>query len=352
MLILSPDAQFDGAPDIERAVAEEVGAPEATFELLHVRGAASVPEAAWGRCDGLILWHEVEAGADQLDRLTHCRIIARAGVGFDNVDVVAAAARGIPVCNVPDYGTTDVADSAIALLLALRRGVVSYDRALRHDPVGNWSVDLAPVAARLRGGTFGVVGCGRIGTATLRRARAFDLEVGFYDPYLPDGVELALGARRFDTLPELLGWADTVSLHAPATAETRNMIDAAAVAAMRQGAVLINTARGGLVDLDALYDGLKGGRLAAAGLDVTPVEPPAPHRLIEAYTSDAPWLRGRLILAPHAAWYSADGRRDIRAKSARTVLRYLKHGELRNCVNRHELTAHGHVPGEPASVAW
>lgn len=330
MLIFTPDRQFEGPPDVETEEAERLGVTDAAFQLLSSDMDAGDLAA---RCAAIIIWHEVSLDAAAINAMPNCRIIVRAGVGCDNVDIEAAAARGIPVCNVPDYGTTDVADTALSLMLALRRGTTTFNARLKADPAGNW-VSPPPVpVGRVRGGHFGVVGCGRIGTAALRRARIFDMAVGFFDPYLPDGAELGLGSHRFDTLQDLLAWSDCVSLHTPATKETTGMINDAAFSAMRPDAVLINTARGSVVDLDALERALRENRIAGAGLDVLPQEPPAPHPLLDAYSGDADWLDGRLILMPHMAWYSEASRHHIRSRSARTVLAYLKHGTLRNCVN-------------------
>jgi phosphoglycerate dehydrogenase-like enzyme len=270
-----------------------------------------------------------------VERLDSCRILVRAGVGYDHIDTAACAGRGIPVCNVPDYGTTEVADHAIALMLALARGLVSYHARLLADPHAGWHWSGAPLVRRLRGGTFGIVGLGRIGTAASRRARALDMEVAFYDPYLPDGADLALGYRRYDSLEGLLAASDVVSLHCPLTENNRDMIDEAALAAFKPGALLINTARGGLVDLAALEAALREGQLGGAGLDVLPAEPPDPdHSLLQAFRRREPGLDGRLLLTPHVAWYSPAGRADLRRKSAETVRDFLLTGRLRNCVNR------------------
>lgn len=335
MLVLLPDAQFDDDAEIERGVLGEV----AGCAVHRERRADRIPDATWRAADALICYHEVPIDSALIERLERCRIVVRAGVGYDQIDVEAAGARGIPVCNVPDYGTTEVADHAIALMLGLARGLVSYHQRLIADPYAGWHWSGAPLVRRLRGLRFGVVGLGRIGTATARRAAALDMEVAFFDPYLPDGAELGLGHARASSLQELLGQSDVISLHCPLTAQTRHMMDAPTLAAIKPGALLINTARGGLIDLAALEEALRDGDLDGAGLDVLPGEPPDPaHPLIQAFRRREPWADGRLLLTPHAAWFSDEGRRDLRSKSAATVLAHLTRGELRNCVNLPELS--------------
>ena len=330
MRILFPDAQFPGEPDIER----EVAGPEAQLDVWRENDAAAIADAAWRSCDGIVFAHEVPLAAETVDRLESCRIVVRAGVGYESIDVAACAARGIPVCNVPDYGTNEVADHALALLLALARGIVTYHERLAADLVGGWHWRPGPVMRRLSGQRLGLIGAGHIGAAVGRRARAFGMEVMFHDPYLPAGREPPAGFLRVDALPELLAAADVVSLHCPLSDETREIIGRRAVAAMREGAILLNTARGGLVDPDALYDGLREGGIAAAGLDVWPHEPPdASHPLLEAWRRGEEWLAGRLILTPHAAFYSPTGFDELRRKAVGTVVSYLRDGRLKNCVN-------------------
>jgi D-3-phosphoglycerate dehydrogenase/C-terminal binding protein len=329
--LLIPDFQPAGEPDLER----ELARPDAVVDMFR----KDVPPSAWSEAEGAILYHEVAIGEAELARMARLRIVVRAGVGFDNIDLGACGARGIPVCNTPDYGTTDVADHAIAMLLTLTRGTALYDETLRADLTGAWRVTTAPVIRRLRGLVFGVVGLGRIGTATALRARGFGMEVRFYDPFLPEGADLALGIGRARSLEALLGAADIVSLHAPLTETTRNMIGPDAVAAMKPGAILVNTARGAICDLGALEAGLRTGKLAGVALDVLPEEPPAPtHPLIAAWRRGEAWVRGRLLLSPHAAYYSEAGLADLRRKSIETALAYLRRGELRNCVNMGYLT--------------
>jgi phosphoglycerate dehydrogenase-like enzyme len=187
---------------------------------------------------------------------------------------------------------------------------------------------------RMVGKTFAVIGLGRIGTAAALRAKAFGMRVMAYDPYLPYGQELALGIDRAETLADLLGAADFVTIHAPATDETRNMIDHDALAAMKPGLILVNTSRGPICDLDAIFEGLKGGQLGAVGLDVLPEEPPpADHPLIRAWRAQEDWIRGRFHITPHAAFYSPASLKDLREKAVLTAVAFLRDSVLRNCVN-------------------
>lgn len=243
------------------------------------------------------------------------------------------------MCNVPTYDITDVVNSTIAMTLALMRGLLSYLEALKADLRAGWRWEGPPVLRRVRGQRFAVIGCGRIGTAVSLRARALGMRVGYFDPYLPPGHELSLDLRRFHRLEDAFAWADTVSLHTPLNQETANMIDARAVAAMKPGILLVNCARGGLVDLDALEAGIRSGRIAGAALDAFPLEPPAPHPLLTAWAKDEDWIRGRLCITPHSSWYSRATLDDIRRDAATTVADRLATGTLRNCVNRNLLEA-------------
>jgi phosphoglycerate dehydrogenase-like enzyme len=194
----------------------------------------------------------------------------------------------------------------------------------------------------LRGLVLGIVGLGRIGLAVALRARGFCLDVAFHDPGLPPGAELSTGFRRHRTLAALLAEADIVSLHCPMTAATAGLIDATAIKSMKPGAVLINTARGGIVVLDAVEAGLRGGRLGAAGLDVLPVEPPdRDHPLIAAWARGDAWLEGRLVITPHAAFYTPESLADMRRLSAQAAADFLNDGTLRACVNLEALRRHG-----------
>ena len=253
-----------------------------------------------------------------------------------------SASWGIAVCNTPDYGTREVADHAIALMMTLAKSIAYHDSELREDLKANWRPAHNPFGRRLSVCTYGVVGMGRIGTAAARRAKAFDMDVVFYDPYQPNGYQFAIGVRRADTLAELMGQCDFVSIHTPLTAETRNLIGAEAFAAAKKGMILINTARGPVVDIDALYDAMKDGTVLAAGLDVLPQEPANPQsRLIAAWQRNEDWIRHRLVVTPHSAFYTPESMRDNRGFASRTAARFLRDGRLENCVNRQFLVAKG-----------
>jgi phosphoglycerate dehydrogenase-like enzyme len=295
--------------------------------------------ASWGSADAVLAWLAMPLDAGAIARLRRCRVIVGCGVGVDRIDVAAAGRAGIAVCNVPDYGTGEVADHALGLILALARGIVRSHEALRADLVAGWRSDLLPTLTRLQGARLGLVGLGRIGRAVAARAPGLGLAVVVYDPYLRAAQEVD-GIRRIDDFREFLGEVDVVSIHAPLTTETRGMFDAVAFRAMRPGALLVNAARGAIVDTDALADALEAGTIAGAALDVLPEEPPrAGGKLLTAFLGDAPWLRGRLVLTPHSAWRSPASYAECRRKAVETALEYLHEGRLRNCVNGDLLAA-------------
>jgi len=301
------------------------------------RGFGEVTEEQWRNCDGIV---GVAPPDDVLPILDKCRVVVKTAVGFDDVNIEAFGKLGIPVCNVPDYGTREVADHAIALMMTLTKSVAFHDESLRADPIKNWRPALNPYGRRLSACTFGVVGLGRIGTTAMLRAKAFDMDCVFYDPYQPSGLELALGIRRVDSLHELMGQSDVVSIHTPLNDETRDLIDAEAFAAAKRGMIIINTARGPIIDLDALHDAMRDGTVLAAGLDVLPDEPAnlnAP--LIAAWHRNEEWVKHRLVVTPHSAFFTPESVRDIRAFAARTAARYLRDGILKNCINEQYLTS-------------
>lgn len=319
--------------------------PPATFEEEALKGLAVVEclraktaNELIGRladADALLVFHEVTVPAAVIDTLTRCRIIARTGVGVDNVDVAAATEKGIVVTNVPDYGVDEVADHAMALMLACNRGLLRADRLLRPG-LKPWDYRAIHPTMRLAGATMGIVGLGRIGTATALRAKAFRMRVIACDPYIAPGIDKAVGIQMAD-LPTLLSESDVVSLHVPLTDETRHMIDAAAIARMKPHGILVNTARGAVVDVAALAEALRQRRIGGAGIDVLPTEPPgADEALIRLWFehSDPPV---NLVITPHSAFYSEAGMVEMRVKAAQEVARVLRGERPRYGVNVQQL---------------
>lgn len=253
----------------------------------------------------IILWHGPLIGAAVIARLKNCRVIIRNGVGFDTVDIAAAARAGIPVCNVPDYGTEEVADHAIALTLALYRQLFPLDAEAKRL---GWKIETAAKMRRLSTQTFGILGLGRIGTAAALRAKAMGFRTIFFDPYVPSGTHKAIGVERVSSLDELLRRADTLSVHCPLTAETRGIIGAPEIALMKPGSYIVNTARGDIVQKAPVFAALRSGHLAGAGLDVVEAEPLRTPE--EAATPN-------LIVTCHAAFCSPEGMVEMRSTSAK-----------------------------------
>jgi D-3-phosphoglycerate dehydrogenase len=307
-----------GWPSIEpeRKVLAEIDAeiilPEKATEDEFV---ALVPEV-----DGVITnWLQV--GAPVIKAAKKCKIIARYGVGVDNIDVKTATELGIIVANVPAYCIDEVSDHAMALLLACARKIPIMNRHIKN---GNWTRDVGPPMRRLRGKTLGVVGLGKIGAAVVPKAKAFGLNVIAYDPYLSPQAAEARGARLVE-LSELLSTADFITIHMPLTPETEGLIGEAELRQMKPTAYLINTARGGIVDTKALYKALSDGWIYGAGLDVLPKEPPDP---------DDPLLTlENIILTAHAAFLSEESVYDLQVSTASEVARVLTGKTPKSMVN-------------------
>ena len=283
--------------------------------------------------DAIMVYHYFRFTRASIARLQNCKVIVRPGVGYDGIDIAAARERGIPVCNVPDYGTEEVADSALGMAIALARGTHFLNSRLKRG-IGQWNVDQALPIPRLRGTRFGIVGCGRIGSAVAMRAKAFGFDVCFYDPYVRDGVDKALGIRRAESLRELLCMSHIVSVHTPLTQETRGMLGPEEIGWMQRGSFLINTARGGVVETIAVIDALASGRLAGAGIDVLEQEPPpADSPVLSAWRDPSHPAHDRLLLNPHTAFYCDEGCAEFRRKGAQEILRAFHGQPLRNVVN-------------------
>ena len=260
-----------------------------------------------------------------IGELTQCRVIARYGIGVDNVDLAAATRAKIVVTNVPDYCVDEVSDHALALFLALARRIVAADQAVKG---GTWDVVAHKGIQRLRGQTLGLLGFGKIARALAAKAQALGMQVVAVDPFVDAETMALLNVRAVD-LDTLLAESDAVSVHVPLSPETRGIIGEGALARMKPTAFLINTSRGGLVDEQALAAALTAGRLAGAALDVVEKEPPPPdHPLRKA---------PNLILTPHLAFYSREAVVELQTKVAEEAARALQGEPPRSPVNREVL---------------
>ena len=301
-------------------VEREVFGPNAKIVMRDALSLADLSQADRDACEGLMIFR-LWAPGEELAKFPNLKAVVRMGVGYDRVDRAWCAANNVLVCNVPDYGTMEVADHAISLVLALRRGLALHHDAQRATPPAAWTQIETPLIRRMSKQRFGIVGLGRIGTAVALRAKAFGCDVVFYDPLRLNGADLAIGVRRAKSLEELLEQSDILSIHTPQTPDTIDMIGARELALLPEGAVVVNTARGRIIQIDALEAALRSGHIAGAGLDVIPVEPPVEPvpGLLRAYRDREAWLEGRLIVTPHSAFHTPEAWDDIRRKSAETM---------------------------------
>jgi D-3-phosphoglycerate dehydrogenase / 2-oxoglutarate reductase len=251
--------------------------------------------------------------AEVMDRAPRARVISRTGIGYDRVDVQAATRRGIVVCHTPDAPTASTAEHAVALMLAVAKRLKRWERELRLG--GEDFIDRA-TGVELAGKVVGLIGLGRIGGRVARICRALGMAVLAWDPYVGAGSARDLEVELVGSLDELLERSDVVFLHAPLTAETRGLMDAGRIGKMRRGAILVNTARGEMVDHGSLLSALTEGHLGGVGLDVTDPEPLDPgHPLLD---------REDVVVTPHVATATAEARQRIAQQAVSQALQVLK----------------------------
>lgn len=279
-------------------------------------------ERALRGSDALVVRSATKVDEALLEMAPSLRVVARAGVGVDNIDLDAATRRGIAVFNAPNANTTAAAELTVALILAALRHIADADRSIRE---GRWD-RAAFKGAELAGRRLGLVGAGRIGREVAARCRAFEMTVLACDPYLSESDEVELCA-----LERVLAESDVVSLHVPLNDETRHLIDADRLAQMRRGSYLVNVSRGGVIDEEALVDALESGHLAGAALDVFENEPlPAASPLLRA---------PNLVLTPHLGASTGEAQARVASEVAETVRRALTEGDLSSAVNADRLGA-------------
>ncbi|XP_077991905.1 C-terminal-binding protein 1-like isoform X1 [Glandiceps talaboti] len=318
----------------------------ATVAFCDAQSTQEIHEKVLNEAMGALLYHTITLTREDLEKFKALRIIVRIGVGYDNIDIKAAGELGVAVCNVPGYCVEEVADSTLCLILNLYRRTHWLAEMVKQGKKISTAENIreaAHGATRIRGETLGIIGLGRTGSAVALRAKAFGFNVIFYDPYLQEGIERSLGLTRVYTLQDLLFQSDCVSLHCNLNEHNHHLINEFTIKQMRQGAFLVNTARGGLIDETALANALKEGRIRAAALDVHENEP---FNFTSGPLKDAP----NLICTPHAAWYSAQSSTEARESAAGEIRRGLTGrvpDDLRNCVNKEYLLGSNQWPEAP-----
>lgn len=319
-------------PDIEKHAIGE----ECEIECLNAKCEDDLP--SWiSKYDAVILSYRLTLSAKTIDKMINCQAIVCASVGYDNVDYMYAAQKGIRVYNIPDYGTNDVADHAFALFLSYARRIILYDRLLCNDVEKNWNATLVKNYHRLTNTSVGIIGLGRIGTAFALRAKAFGMKVYYFDPYKSSGYDRALQIHRAESLEYLFEHCKVISIHAPLTSETNQMLNYDLFKKSTIKPILINTARGNIVNTRDVCDAIKTGLIEAYLTDVLDEEPPQKSNALYYYASD-PILCEKIIITPHSASYAEESQYDMRFKAAEIAISALRDSSLMlNCVNNMEV---------------
>ncbi|EMA18858.1 C-terminal binding protein [Haloarcula argentinensis] len=304
-VVVSDTKVIDG--ETRAAVLDAV---DATVETIASKEPAAVARAVKD-VDAVIVDAGTQVTAEVIDAADSLKVVGRAGIGVDNIDVQAAVEAGVTVVNVPEYSVEEVSTHTFALVLACLRKIPTFDRSVKR---GEWEWAVGQPIRRLAGSTVGLVAFGKLASRFAAKLRGFDVDVIAYDPYAPEYRmgDLDVESVTFETL---LSDSDIVSLHAPLTDETRGMIDADALDQMHDDALLVNTARGGLVDETALYDALVSSDLGGAGLDVREAEPPGDSPLHDLDS---------VVCTPHVAWYSEASRVELTQTVTEDVIRVLR----------------------------
>jgi D-3-phosphoglycerate dehydrogenase len=303
---------------IETAVAGQIGA-EAVFikTLDYPRIYAEIPD-----CDALVIQF-LQIDNDLLDRIPRCKIIVRAGVGLNNIDLKACAARGVMVANVSDYMQGEVADHIMAMFLAINRKLMLLNQQVRS---GAWSTKDARPMYLLKTQSMGILGCGQIGRMMGARAQAFGMKVYGHDPYLPREVFGRLGITPVDSLDEFFDTIDHLSIHMPLTGETRHIVNYERLCRLKPHSIVLNSSRGPVLCSDGLYRALKEKRICGAGLDVLEEEPPQYPIPLAEFDS--------VLFSPHVAYYSQEGENSIKRNSFEEIVRFFTEGRPKHWVNQ------------------
>ncbi len=281
----------------------------------------------------LLVWHQI-VDKEYLDKFPSVELIIRYGVGYDKINLEECRKRNIIVCNNPSYCTEEVSTTALAMILNSSRNISRYDFEARKY-THSWQENVKKNIRRNSFQTVGFIGVGRIGSLTLHQCNILRYKTRFYDPFIENGYEKVLNSVKDEEMYKMLSKSDIVSLHCPLNKNTQGLVDENFIQNMKKGSSLVNTARGGLIkNLDIIEKALKDNHLKMVSLDVLPCEPPQDHSLIKAWREAQPWVSGRLIINPHASYYSEESSKEQRVSVALNALRFLKGETPLNIINK------------------
>lgn len=280
----------------------------------------------------ILVWHK-KIDSDYLSQFPKLLGVIRYGVGIDNIDPEAIKERGIYFCNTPDYGTDEVSDTVIAMIMNMTRGITSYDAFSKRNTLDSWQENTLGHLRRTSKMKLGVIGAGRIGGSVLIKAKGIGFKTAFYDLYKERGYEKMLGSQRYDTAEELITNSDIISVNTPLTSKTKSMVNKEFIERMKKGSYFVNSSRGEIVeDLDFFYEPLKNRNLMGVALDVLPEEPPKDGKLIKCWRSNDEWLQGRLLINPHTSYFSREAFVEMREKAALNARRILENQKPFNII--------------------
>ncbi len=325
-VVITECAAIRGEPTIERKILSKI---DADVCLLRTKDETKIMEAT--KDADVVLCDAAPITQMIIQNFVRARGIVEMGIGHDNIDVEAATTRGIYVCNVPDYCLPEVADHALGLILALARKIPWINSLTK---AGEWNWNKFRPILNLEGRTAGIIGFGKIGGRVAERLKSLEVKIFVYDPYIPESLVKQRGSKPVD-LKTLLEKSDIVTIHVPLIKDTYHLIGEKELQLMKKTAILINTARGAVVDQRALYEALRTRRIGYAGLDVLEKEPPDP---------DDPLLRlPNVIVTPHMAFYSERSARVLRKEAVEEVIRILEGKKPKNLVNPEVLKHSRHI---------
>ncbi|EOS22404.1 hypothetical protein C806_03743 [Lachnospiraceae bacterium 3-1] len=316
-------------PDLEERILNSIG----KIICFNATNECELPNEI-ANLDAVIVYNKITLTQITINKLLNCKVIVKAGVGFDNIDICAAGNIGIPVINVPDYGTNDVADHTFALFLSYVKKIGFYNNALQKNIVQYWKPGNGKKVHRLSELTFGIIGMGRIGTAVAMRAKAFGMNVVYYDPYLPDGYDKTYQVKEFKVLEELVSNSNVISIHVPLNRNTEKMINYSLLQNAKYKPILINTARGKVINTEDIYLSLKENIIEAYLADVFESEPPSDNtELLLQFSLEDGIFRDRIIFTPHSASHTIEARKEMREKAAISVKMFIQENKMKNCIN-------------------